>query len=196
MGCSSSHGPKYPCAPNNTTNINPATTGDTENGRSMSVIKIDLPRNSNLATAHAATTPKIVFNGTVMAATISVSRIAAHESLFASAAQYAAKPFWNACAKTLTSGSSKKTRRNINAMTMSVHFTNGPSPVPRCDFAWPAPNFLFTLPAILIFGVGNNQTSAVLFSLTPALSLGERENRIPSHAKTCDWICHTRVGKT
>ena len=34
----SSQGPKKPCSPKSTTNISPATTGETENGRSMKVI--------------------------------------------------------------------------------------------------------------------------------------------------------------
>jgi hypothetical protein len=53
--------------------INPAMTGDTANGRSMSVIKVLLPRNSNLAMAHAAATPNTRLKGTAMAATSSVS---------------------------------------------------------------------------------------------------------------------------
>ena len=34
------------------------------------------------------------------------------------------------------------------------------------------------------------------FPLTPALSLGERENRLQPLSKTCDWICRTRTRKT
>ena len=75
-----SQGPKNPWSPNNTTNIKPATTGDTENGRSISVMRMGLPGNSNLAIAHAAANPNRTFSGTVMAATSSVRRIAAIES--------------------------------------------------------------------------------------------------------------------
>ncbi len=53
--------------------MSPAMTGDTANGKSMSVIKVFLPRNSNLAMAHAAATPNTRLNGTAMAATRSVS---------------------------------------------------------------------------------------------------------------------------
>src|SRR5205085_1535405 len=77
---SRSHGPKNPCMPNRTMNIKPATTGDTENGRSMSVMSSDLPRNLNLAIAHAAARPNSTFNGTLIAATTSVRRMAAQES--------------------------------------------------------------------------------------------------------------------
>ena len=57
MSCSNSHGPNQPCRPNSCTKISPETTGDTANGRSMSVISRRLPRNSNLVIAHAAAMP-------------------------------------------------------------------------------------------------------------------------------------------
>ena len=45
----------------------PRSPGDTENGRSISVISTLLPRNSNLAIAHAAATPNTRFSGTAIA---------------------------------------------------------------------------------------------------------------------------------
>ena len=57
-------------------NTRPETTGETENGRSISVISRLLPRNSNLAIAQAADKPKTRLSGTAMAATRSVRRIA------------------------------------------------------------------------------------------------------------------------
>ena len=60
----------------------PETTGETENGRSMSVISTVLPRKSNFAIAQAAATPKTQFSGTAMPAAMNVSLIAA--SVFAS----------------------------------------------------------------------------------------------------------------
>ena len=54
----------------------PETTGDTEKGRSISVVRKALPGNSYLAIAQAAATPKTRLSGTAMAATSSVSRIA------------------------------------------------------------------------------------------------------------------------
>jgi len=51
-----------------------------ENGRSISVTSRLLPLNSNLAIAHEAAMPKIVFSGTEIAATIKVSWIAASAS--------------------------------------------------------------------------------------------------------------------
>jgi hypothetical protein len=61
-------------------NIKPATTGDTENGRSINVMSSVLPRNSNLAIAHAAARPKTTLSGTLIAAMSKVSFIAAHAS--------------------------------------------------------------------------------------------------------------------
>ena len=53
----------------------------------MSVIRKLLPLNSNLAIAQAAATPKTRLAGTEIAATSSVSRIAASASLSPSAAK-------------------------------------------------------------------------------------------------------------
>ena len=53
--------------------MRPETTGDTANGRSISVSRNDLPLKSNLAIAHAAAMPKTRFAGTAIAATSSVS---------------------------------------------------------------------------------------------------------------------------
>ena len=46
----------------------------------MSVMSMVLPRNSNFAMAHDAAIPKTRLRGTAMAATVSVSQIAAHMS--------------------------------------------------------------------------------------------------------------------
>ena len=55
-------------------------TGDTENGRSISVISKLLPGKLNLAMAHAAATPNTRLSGTAIAAVSSVRRIAASAS--------------------------------------------------------------------------------------------------------------------
>ncbi len=87
MSCSRSHGPNHPCAPNRRTYTSPEITGDTANGRSISVISTLLPRNSNLAMAQAAATPNTRFAGTAMAATSRVSCMAATASGSVSAAK-------------------------------------------------------------------------------------------------------------
>ena len=56
----------------------PAITGETENGRSISVSKTFLPQKSNLAIAHAAQTPKTQLSGTEIAAASNVSLMALH----------------------------------------------------------------------------------------------------------------------
>ena len=55
------------CAPKSSTKQRPATTGETENGRSMRVIRNALPRKSNLAIAQAAAMPKTALSGTAIA---------------------------------------------------------------------------------------------------------------------------------
>ncbi len=70
----------------------PAITGDTENGRSIRVISRLLPRNSNLLTAHAAATPKMVFSGTAIAAASRVRRIELSVSASTSAAKNTCAP--------------------------------------------------------------------------------------------------------
>jgi hypothetical protein len=83
--------------------------------------------------AHAAASPKMVFSGTVIAATMRVSLIAAHESGSASALQNGITPLLNAWAKTLNSGRNRKTTAKVIATEMSSHFTNGDSSVPRLE---------------------------------------------------------------
>ena len=68
----------------------PETTGETENGRSISVISRLLPTNSNLAIAQAAHTPNTRFRGTAIPAASNVNRIAASASGFAEAGQVGA----------------------------------------------------------------------------------------------------------
>ena len=76
MSCAASQGPSQPLAPNTSTYIRPATTGEMENGRSISVVRKALPLNSYLAMHQAAATPNTRFSGTAMAAVMSVSRMA------------------------------------------------------------------------------------------------------------------------
>ena len=76
MSCASRNGPNTPRAPNSSTKINPAMTGDTLNGRSISVSNAFLPGKRYFAISQAAAMPKTRFIGTEMAAVISVSLIA------------------------------------------------------------------------------------------------------------------------
>ena len=64
--CASSQLPSQPLAPYTSTSARPAITGDTENGRSMSVTSRLLPRKSNLVTAQAAASPKAALSGSEM----------------------------------------------------------------------------------------------------------------------------------
>jgi len=65
----------------------PPITGDTENGRSTSVINRFWPANWNFVIAQAAAMPKTALNGTTIRAVSKVSRMAASASGSRSAAQ-------------------------------------------------------------------------------------------------------------
>ena len=75
MLCACSHTPNQPCSPNSSTKTMPEITGEIASGRSMSVMRMLLPRNSNLAMAQAAASPNTVLIGTTTAAVMSVRRI-------------------------------------------------------------------------------------------------------------------------
>ena len=77
MSWARNHGPNQPCAPKISTKTNPATTGETEKGRSISVSSRLLPGKRNLVIAQAAAMPNSRFAGTQIAATSNVSWIAA-----------------------------------------------------------------------------------------------------------------------
>src|SRR6185503_13128379 len=76
MPCSLSQGTSQPWAPNTSTKTRPEITGDTENGRSIRLIRSCLPRKSNLVMAQAAATPNTRLSGTARTAISSVSWIA------------------------------------------------------------------------------------------------------------------------
>ena len=99
-------------------------TGETENGRSISVSSRFLPRKSNFAIAHAAATPKTRFIGTEIPAASSVSFSAENASGSVSAAQYTSTPLENASTNTAASGTNRKTDRNSSAPAISAHRTH------------------------------------------------------------------------
>src|SRR5262245_21731248 len=74
-----------------------------------------LPGNSNLAIAHDAARPKTRLAGTAIAATKSVSLIAATASGAEMACQYPLKPARRASENTATSGKSRNRTRNATA---------------------------------------------------------------------------------
>src|SRR5205814_920623 len=57
--CSRSHTPNQPCRPNSSTKIMPEITGEIASGRSISGMRMLLPRNSNLALDVAAAPPRL-----------------------------------------------------------------------------------------------------------------------------------------
>src|ERR1700722_8738228 len=112
--------PNQPCEPNSRMKMSPAMTGDTAKGRSMSVINALLPRNSNLAIAHAAATPNTRLKGTATAATRSVSLTADHAIGSEIAVTYAPTPLASAWANTASSGSNRNNPRNSSATPIKM----------------------------------------------------------------------------
>ena len=80
MSCSCSQGPNHPCEPMSRTKIMPEITGETANGRSMSVTSRFRPGKVNLLMHQAAATPNTRLIGTATAATSNVSRAALRAS--------------------------------------------------------------------------------------------------------------------
>src|SRR6185437_7846255 len=111
----------------------PDTTGEMENGRSISVTNTAFHENSNFAMAQEAARPKIRFIGTLIAEMTRVKRIALKESRVASDVMKYPTPLANAWVKTLMSGSNRNNSAKASPIAMSVHFTNGDSSVPRCE---------------------------------------------------------------
>ncbi len=80
MSCAWSQGPKIPWAPNSSTRIMPEITGETASGRSIRVIRMFLPRKSNLVIAQDAAIPNVVLSGTAMDAVNNVNSMAQRAS--------------------------------------------------------------------------------------------------------------------
>ena len=127
--CSANHGPNHPLAPNSNTHTKPAITGDTANGRSISEINNARPRNRNLVNAHAAASPKAVFNGTEIAAAVKVSRTADHAAGSRNAAKYTSPPRRNASLNTTTNGNNKNRHNTATASAISSQRTGADSVV-------------------------------------------------------------------
>ncbi|MNC40652.1 hypothetical protein D3C75_893770 [compost metagenome] len=111
--------------------MRPPITGDTAKGKSINVTRICLPRNLNLVITHAAATPNIVFNGTVIAATIKVNLSADNASGFVIASTYTPKPFFKASVNTTTSGKTINQHNTRTAAPIKIHFTTPDSFVAR-----------------------------------------------------------------
>ena len=95
-------------------------TGDTANGRSISVTSRLLPRNSKRAIAQAAQMPKTVLTGTTIAAVSSVSLIEAIVSGSLRLANHSPKPLASACTSTAPSGASSRSPRKPTETAMSA----------------------------------------------------------------------------
>src|SRR4029079_811344 len=105
--------------------MRPAMTGEIENGRSMSVSSTFLPLNSNFPMAHASAVPTMRLNGTAMAATSKVKRIAARASGSSRAASKAPAACRNASTNTTTSGRNRKPARK--RLTIAMRAIRTPS---------------------------------------------------------------------
>src|SRR5690606_22036026 len=103
-------------------------TGETENGRSIRVTRMLLPRNSYLLTHQAAATPNTRLSGTEMPTAISVSFSAARASGSKIASKKVPKPSFSASLTTITSGSSRNSANTSQAEMIS---NRRPSALPR-----------------------------------------------------------------
>src|SRR5258706_11878345 len=111
--------------------MRPEITGDTANGRSMSVMSTVLPRKSNLAIAQAAAMPNTRFDGTEIAAVSSVSLMDDSASGSVNEAKNSPSPRRNASVNTAASGSTRKHARKSSATPVSVQRTHAGSRVDR-----------------------------------------------------------------
>src|SRR5436190_5237537 len=121
---SCSQAPNQPFVPNSSTLMSPDTTGDTASGRSMNVMRMLLPRNSNLAIHQAAVMPNTVLSGTTTAAVVSVRRIEARVASSEKLEKYADQPCSNAMANTAASGAASSAPRNVSDMVISSQRTS------------------------------------------------------------------------
>ena len=105
-------GPQKPCAPNSSTKTRPEITGRDRERQIDQRDQEGLAAESNLAIAQAAATPNTRLSGTEIAATSSVSRIAASASGSAQRSEIGADAFSKGLdVNTTTSGSTTKTVR-------------------------------------------------------------------------------------
>src|SRR5471032_1332168 len=86
-------------------------TGDTENGRSISVTNILFPRNEYLLTHHAALTPNTTFSGTEISTAITVSFSADSASGSKIAVKNAPRPSFRPWDTTMNSCSNKNSAK-------------------------------------------------------------------------------------
>ena len=106
-------------------------TGETANGRSISVVRRLFPGNLNLAIAQAAAMPKATFAGTTIATVRSVSRMAARASGSRTAARKYPAPLEKASANTTISGRTRKKARNASATAVRNQRAHAGSRVAR-----------------------------------------------------------------
>src|SRR3954451_19242853 len=122
--CSTIQGPNTPRGLKRRINTRPAITGDTAKGSSIRDKRTCFPLKRNFVTSHAATIPNIVFNGTTITATRSVSLIADSASLSVIAARYTSTPCSNALIKIAISGTNNnkdKYTTAIDIRTILIH---------------------------------------------------------------------------
>src|SRR5690606_26961406 len=100
--------------------IRPAMTGETENGRSINVTRMLLPRNSYLLTHQAAAMPNTRLSGTEMPTAINVSFSAAIASGSKMAPKKVPRPCLSPSLSTITSGSSKNSANTAQAAPISA----------------------------------------------------------------------------
>ena len=102
----------------------PEITGDTANGRSISVVSRFLPGKSNFAIAQPAHTPNTRLAGTAIAAASSVRLQRGQGVGLADGRQIGAEPVESASMNTATSGRREKEARKSSATAVSAQRTS------------------------------------------------------------------------
>src|SRR5215203_6160185 len=100
-------------------------TGETANGRSISVIRTFFPTKLNFAIAHAAASPKTRFSGTVIAAASRVRLIDASAAGSVRLVKYGPRPLRSAYVNTAASGITRKSPRNAIETVTHTHLAKG-----------------------------------------------------------------------
>ena len=105
------HEPNQPFWPYTRIRVNPTTTGETANGRSMSALRSTLPGKFRRTIRSAMVMPKMVLSGTVIRAISSVNSSARRASCWVAAFSTGVRPPEKVCTTMIVTGTISRARR-------------------------------------------------------------------------------------